>query len=92
MDDELILAGLILQFVVGALQLLIALIQTIMRRSKGVPLGNLKTYWILVGVYSLGLIALCFLMTVDHGFEEPCLIWFLSAWGIAVYYMVQGRK
>lgn len=90
--EDFMIFGLILQFIVGAVQLLIALIQTLSRFSNERPLGNLKIYWLLVAIYSVVLFLLYLLMLSNRSFEELCLTWFLSAWGIAVYYIVKGRK
>ena len=39
------------EIVVGIVQLIGALIRTMIRLNKGEALGALKTYWILVGIY-----------------------------------------
>lgn len=49
---------MILQFIVGVVQLVGAFIRTLVRLNKSKPLGNLKFYWIMVGCYFLGFLLL----------------------------------
>lgn len=49
---------MILQFIVGVVQLVGAFIRTLVRLNKSKPLGNLKIYWIMVGCYFLGFLVL----------------------------------
>lgn len=42
---------MILQFIVGVVQIIGALIRTLYRLNNNKPLGNLKIYWIMVGSY-----------------------------------------
>ena len=49
---------MILQFIVGIVQLVGAFIRTLVRLNKSKPLGNLKIYWIMVGSYFLGFLLL----------------------------------
>ncbi len=49
---------MILQFIVGVVQIVGAFIRTLIRLNKGKPLGNLKIYWIMVGSYFLVFILL----------------------------------
>jgi hypothetical protein len=44
------------EFVTGLVQLIGAIIRTSIKVSKGEPLGRLKTYWIMVGIYFLVLL------------------------------------
>lgn len=39
------------EIVVGVVQLIGALVRTIVRLNKGESIGNLKTYWIMVSIY-----------------------------------------
>jgi hypothetical protein len=39
------------EFVTGVVQVVGAIIRTIIKLNKGEPLGHLKTYWIIVGIY-----------------------------------------
>lgn len=41
------------EFVTGVVQVVGAIIRTIIKLNKGEPLGHLKTYWIMVGIYFL---------------------------------------
>lgn len=52
---------MILQFIVGVVQLVGAFIRTIIRLNKGQRLGNLKIYWIMVAVYFFVFLILYFI-------------------------------
>ncbi len=41
------------EFVTGVVQIIGAIIRTIIKFNKGEPLGYLKNYWIIVGIYFL---------------------------------------
>jgi hypothetical protein len=41
------------EFVTGVVQVIGAIIRTGIKLTKGEPLGHLKTYWIIVGIYFL---------------------------------------
>lgn len=72
------------QFFLGCQQLLSAIVTTF--NSKGQDAyrrKNTRLYWILVAVYFTVLAVLYFTCSELIG-----LIWFCSAWGIAIYYYV----
>ncbi len=48
----------LLEIPVGITQLIAAFIRTLIKLNKGEPLGYLKTYWIIVGIYFLVLLAM----------------------------------
>jgi len=50
----------LLEIPVGIVQLITAFIRTVIKLNKGEPLRNLKTYWIVVGLYFLVLVAMYF--------------------------------
>ncbi len=91
-NDDLLILVLMAQFVVGAIQLVLALIQTIVRLNQQKPLGNLKTYWSLVGIYFLGGLFTWAIVSQIHGLDMLGWAWFFSAWSIAVYYIVKGWR
>lgn len=91
-NKDLLILILMAQFVVGAIQLFLALIQTIIRLNQQKPLGNLKTYWTLVGAYFLGGGLIWLIVSQSHSLEPLGWTWFLSAWAIAVYYVVKGWR
>jgi apolipoprotein N-acyltransferase len=91
-NQEILIVVLMAQFVVGAIQLVLALIQTIVRLNKQKPLGNLKTYWTLVGGYFLGGGIIWIIVSQIHDLKMLGWTWFFSAWAIAVYYIVKGWR
>lgn len=91
-NQEILIVVLMAQFVVGVIQLILALIQTIIRLNKHKPLGNLKTYWTLVGVYFLGGAVVWAIVSQSHSFEPLGWTWFFSAWAIAIYYTVKAWR
>ena len=56
---------------IGVVQLIGALIRTIRRLNKGESIGNLKIYWIMVGVYFFvaGLLYFAYLYLVESIFD-----------------------
>jgi hypothetical protein len=50
---SIIIVLFLFEFAIGIIQLLGALIRTIIRINTKQPIGKLKTYWIVVGVYFL---------------------------------------
>jgi uncharacterized paraquat-inducible protein A len=91
-NQEILIVVLMAQFVVGVIQLVLALIQTLVRHYKERPLGNLKTYWTLVGVYFLGGGVVWLIVSQSHSLEPLGWTWFFSAWVIAIYYTVRGWR
>ena len=83
---------LILQFFVGVVELLIALILTIIAGANKKPMRGLLIYWVLVFIYFLVLAILTVLIRENSGLPESVAIaWFFSAWGIAIYFPFHKR-
>lgn len=55
---DIIVLVFLAEFVTGIVQLTGATIRTIIKLSKGEPLGHLKTFWIIVGIYFMILFVL----------------------------------
>lgn len=93
LDNDIFFTILIAQFWVGIIQLGLALIQTLTRLASKKPIGNLDTYWRLVGIYFVGQAALyIFVVIVGSALLPLAVAWFLSAWAIAIYYIVKGWR
>lgn len=87
-SDDWMIPVLLLQLFVGAAQLLIAFILTILRFAAKKPLGGLRIYWIAVAVYFsvLAFLLLGFGALFDAPAPEALVTgWFFSAWLIAFY-------
>lgn len=83
---------LILQFFVGVVELLIAVILTIIAVTGKKPTRGLAIYWVLVFIYFLVLAVLVFLSRENVDVPEELAIgWFFSAWGIAIYFPFHKR-
>lgn len=83
---------LILQFFVGVVELLIAVILTIIAVTGKKPTRGLAIYWVLVFIYFLVLAVLTFLTRENVDVPEELTIgWFFSAWGIAIYFPFYKR-
>ena len=61
---SIILGLFLLEIAVGAIQLLGALIRTIICLNTKQPIGKLKTYWIMVGIYLF--VFACLYFTSDY--------------------------
>lgn len=66
----------LLEIVIGSFQLLGALIRTIILFNSGQPIGRLKIYWIMVGIYFIVFFGLCFFedyllnnISIDNDFD-----------------------
>src|SRR5690242_4927959 len=57
---------------IGIAQLIGALIRTINRLNKGESIGNLKIYWIIVGIYFFvaGLMYAAYMYFVEYSFDQ----------------------
>jgi hypothetical protein len=75
---------LILQFFLGIVQVLSALITTMnTENASAFRKRAIRIYWLLVLVYCI-IISVLLLAKM----ETVAMIWFFSAWGIAIYYYV----
>lgn len=84
--EGLVIIILLLQFFVGAIELIIALVLTVTALTNKKNMRGLSIYWILVFIYFLGLGVFAALSQAYRGFpEEIGFAWFFLAWGIAIY-------
>lgn len=104
MEQESILVNIIIwlfliEIPVGVIQLIGALVRTIVKLNSNEPLGKLKKYWTIVGCYFLAhLILILFLKLLYIGDDfkaELVFTWVLIllltllAWLIAIWYCVK---
>jgi hypothetical protein len=72
------------QFITGAWQLLSAFITAMKKdHGNGYRTKSIRIYWMLV-VFYFGILALLFVF----GVNTIAMVWFFSAWLIAIYYYV----
>jgi hypothetical protein len=84
--EGLVIIILLLQFFVGIVELVIALVLTVIALTNKKNMRGLSIYWILVFVYFLGLGVFGALSQAYREFpEEIGFAWFFLAWGIAIY-------
>ena len=80
-EDWLILGGLV-QFFVGAIQLLGGFVRTIYGLVTKQEMKQLWRYWLMVAIYFLVLIVIC------EANSQFVMVWIPLAWVIAIWYWV----
>ncbi len=84
--EDMVIILLLLQFFVGLVELVFALVLTVTALTNKKNMRGLSIYWILVFVYFLGLGIFGALSQAYREFpEEIGFAWFFLAWGIAIY-------
>lgn len=79
-----------LQFFVGSWQLISAVVTTATaNRLEKQHQHALRKYWILVVIYFVGFVAL---IGINKIHNIVFVLWFFSAWAIAVYYFLITKK
>ena len=90
---ELLMIYLFLaEFAVGVIQLFGAIIRTAILIIKNKPVGQLKSYWIMVLIYFLvfGILYLLQQLSINIGYNSSSIIiiWISTAWLIAIWYCI----
>ena len=95
-EDPLFITVLIYLFLtelaIGTIQLIGALIRTLILLSKNKPLGKLKTYWIMVLIYLIGMAAIYYgqQLMLSNLFIANSSSTTINSNGMCIIYFVYG--